>query len=300
MCCFVPQASKEGIQLVQQGDGAITGLWWGLVEVSKLISENVNRPRMLFKTFDLVLNPVPAPSLDPSRETCENFLKKFNNKVLDIRASIKPSIFDPPLSCSPTELLTCFHPISSVQLAGIVSKVKLSTCESDVIPARLLKEVFATLSPAVTAIINNSLESGVVPARFKHAIVHPLLKKPHLDQSIFSNFRPISKLPFISKLLERAVYSQLDSYISMSNVLDTFQLGFRSLHSTETALLKVSNDLLQILDTGSNAVLVLLDLSAAFDTIDHSILLQRLEKWVGIQGTALQWLASILKIEPSQ
>ncbi len=98
------------------------------------------------------------------------------------------------------------------------------------IPARLLKEVFAALSPAVTAIINNSLESGVVPASFKHAIVHPLLKKPHLDQSIFSHFRPISKLPFISKLLERAVYSQLDSYISMSNVLDTFQSGFRSLH----------------------------------------------------------------------
>ncbi len=126
---------------------------------------------MLFKTFDLVLNPVPAPSLDSSRETCENFLKKFNNKILDIRASIKPSIFDPPLSCSPTELLTCFHPISSVQLAGIVSKVKLSTCESDVIPARLLKEVFATLSPAVTAIINNSLESGVVPT-FTFTFMH--------------------------------------------------------------------------------------------------------------------------------
>ncbi len=150
--------------------------------------------------------------------------------------SVKQSIFDPPLSCSPTELLIYFHPISSVQLAGIVSsvqlagivsKVKLSTCESDVIPARLLKEVFATLSPAVTAIINNSLESGVVLASFKHAIVHPLLKKPHLDQSILSNFRPISKLPFISKLLERVVYSQLDSYISMSNVLDTFLSGFK-------------------------------------------------------------------------
>jgi len=97
------------------------------------------------------------------------------------------------------------------------------------IPARLLKEVFAALSPAVTAIINNSLESGVVPASFKPAIVHPLLKKPHLDQSIFSHFRPISKLPFISELLERAVYSQLDSYI-MSNVLHTFQSGSRSLH----------------------------------------------------------------------
>ncbi len=94
-----------------------------------------------------------------------------------------------------TDLLTCFHPISSVQLADIVFKVKSSSCESDVIQAGLFKEVFATLSPAVTAIINNSLANGVVPASFKHAVVHPLLKKPHLDPSILSNFRPISKLP---------------------------------------------------------------------------------------------------------
>ncbi len=74
----------------------------------------------------------------------------------------------------------------------------------------------------------------------------------------------------------------------MSNVLDTFQSGFRCLQSTETALLKVNNDLLQVLDTGSHAVLVLLHLSAAFNTIDHSILLHWLEKLVGIQGAALQ------------
>jgi len=91
------------------------------------------------------------------------------------------------------------------------------------------------------------------------------------------------------------VHDKLNTYLGTFNISDTFQSGFRSMHSTETALLKVSNDLLQILDTGSHAVLVLLDLSVIFDTIDHSILLHRLEKVVGIHGAALQWLASYLK-----
>ncbi len=138
------------------------------------------------------------------------------------------------------------------------------------------------------AIVNNSLANEIVPASFKHALVHHLHKKAHLDQSILCNFRPISKWPFISKLLERVVYSQSDSYISVSNVLDAVQSGFRSLHSTETALLKAINDLLQVLDTGSHAVRVLLDLSAAFETSDHSTLLHQLEKLVGMQGVTLQ------------
>ncbi len=159
-------------------------------------------------------------------------------------------------------------------------------------------EVFATLSPAVTAIINNYLANGVVPASFKHAVVHPLLNKPHLDPSILSNFRPISKFPFTSKLLKRVVYSQLDSYISMSIFLDTFQSGFRYLHSTETALLKVSNYPLQVLDTGSHAVLFYL--SAAFDTIDHCILLHRLENWWELRVLLCSGWLLISKTEPSQ
>ncbi len=148
---------------------------------------------MLFKTIDLVLNPLPFLLIHLVKPV-RTFRFFLNNKVLDIKASFKPSTFDRPVSCLPTDLLTCFHPISSIQLADIlVFEVKSSSCESDVIPARLFKEVFATLSPAITAIINNYLANGVVPASFKHALVHPLLKKPHLDTSILSNFRPIYK-----------------------------------------------------------------------------------------------------------
>lgn len=116
-----------------------------------------------------------------------------------------------------------------------------------------------------------------------------------MDHTVFNNYRPISKLPLISKILEKVVYSQLYSYLNTHDILDTFQSGFRTCHSTESALLKVTNDILLPLDSGSHVVLVLLDLSAAFDTIDHEILLNRLECWVGVQGIALQWFALYLK-----
>ncbi len=95
-----------------------------------------------------------------------------------------------------------------------------------------------------------------------------------------NNYRPISKLTFISKVLEKAVLNQLSPYLIQNNILDAFQFGFRSKHCTEWALLRVVNDLLLFMDSGNCAVLVMLDLSAAFDTVDHCILLNRLKPWL--------------------
>uniref|UniRef100_A0A8C6Q7R0 Reverse transcriptase domain-containing protein n=1 Tax=Nothobranchius furzeri TaxID=105023 RepID=A0A8C6Q7R0_NOTFU len=145
------------------------------------------------------------------------------------------------------------------------------------------------------SIINASLVSGQVPAYFKNAVIHPLLKKtPSLDPSLHSSFRPISKLPFISKILEKVVAKQLTAALDEHNIYDCFQSGFRRAHSTETALLRVSNDLLTHIDAGDCSVLVLLDLTAAFDTVDHHLLLERLRDWVGLSGTALEWFSSYL------
>ncbi len=169
--------------------------------------------------------------------------------------------------------------------------MKFTFCQSDVLPGGLFREVLDTISSTLLAFINSSLINGVFPESFKHAIVQPLLKDP----TVYNNYRPISKLSFISKVLEKIALSQFTSYLDTFNILDPFQSSFRALHSTESALLKVTNYILLSIDSGSSAILILLDISAAFDTVDHDILLKRFECVVGVQGLALEWFASYLK-----
>ncbi len=115
-----------------------------------------------------------------------------------------------------------------------------------------------------------------------------------MDSSFLANFRPISKLPFLSKILEKVVFTQLYSFLNLHGLHEVFQSGFKSLHRTETALLKVFNDVLLATDSGDYAVLMLLDLTSAFDTVDHNILISPMEHCVGIKGTVLEWFRSYL------
>ena len=149
------------------------------------------------------------------------------------------------------------------------------------------------LLPAITDIVNASLRTGSFPTAFKTAVVRPVLKKNNLDSNDLENYRPVSNLPFISKLLEKTVLQQLNNHLSNNN-LHPFQSAYRSNHSTETVLLHTVNDSLLASDSGKVSLLTLLDLSAAFDAIDHTILLTSLEYTFGIHGTALAWFKSYL------
>ena len=124
--------------------------------------------------------------------------------------------------------------------------------------------------PLITAIINKSLATSVVPACFKRAVVRPLLKRPGLDKEVLNNYRPVSNLPYVSKLLEKVVEHHLKDHRDINNLHDFHQSAYRYNYSTETALVKVQNNIAEALDQKRVVVLVMLDLSSAFDVIDHA------------------------------
>uniref|UniRef100_A0A669B0J7 Reverse transcriptase domain-containing protein n=1 Tax=Oreochromis niloticus TaxID=8128 RepID=A0A669B0J7_ORENI len=261
--------------------------------LSGVIADNSHNPRFLFKTFNSLINPCPETPRLASLALCEKFLTHFTGRILSLRVSHPPVMSQAPaLRCSTN--LNQFNPVSLPTLKGIVDHLKNSNAAHDILPSRIIKDGFNIIGPCILSLINLSLLSGCVPAAFKHAVVQPILKKSSLDQNDLANFRPISKLPFLSKILEKIVHSQLQAYLDANNIREKFQSGFKPRHSTETALLRVFNDLLSIADSGRPVVLILLDLSSAFDLVDHNVLLMRLEHLVGITGSALSWFKSYL------
>ena len=176
-----------------------------------------------------------------------------------------------------------------------ISKSPPKACSLDPIPTWLLKSNIDILSPVITKIVNMSLMQGYFPKSMKKALVSPLLKKPTLDKEVRKNYRPVSNLSFLSKIVEKSGMSQVSNFSVSNNLLTKFQSAYREKHSTETALLRVQNDILAYLDEGKGVILCLLDLSAAFDTIDHDVFFQRLFSKLGIQGTVLDWFRSYLE-----
>ncbi len=134
------------------------------------------------------------------------------------------------------------------------------------------------VGPDIATILNCTPSSGFPPFYFKHTTVYLLSKKPSLDPSVLSNCRPISKLPFLSKILEKILSTQLISFMNDNQIFEKFQSDFHSQHSTQTTLVQVSHDLLLAVDSGLFSVLLLLDLSSAFDIANHDVLISHLKK----------------------
>ncbi|KAJ8364809.1 hypothetical protein SKAU_G00136400 [Synaphobranchus kaupii] len=202
-------------------------------------------------------------------------------------------------SCATSELtVTPLHTLEDTDVLQLVTRQRATTCPLDPIPSAVLQSISGEVLPYLSSIFNTSLTCGYVPAVFKTARVTPLLKKPSLDPSDVRNYHPVSLLPFLSKALERAALNQLSVFHHQNNLLNPHQSGFRTGHSTETALLAVTEALVTARASSLSSVLILLDLSAVFDTVNHKLLISILAE-MGISGTALSWFTSYL-IDPTK
>ena len=264
---------------------------------SKLISAS---PRDMFKLVGTLTSSKQKvlPICDSDIALANKIALFFSNKIRKIRDILdnmkvdEPTIPSPQISC----LFSSFEPVSSATVRKVIQRSPTKSSSLDQIPTSVLKisEVLDVILPVITNIINSSLLQGCVPLSLKSAAVTPLIKKQNLDRNELKNYRPISQLSFISKTLERIVSAQLLDHMSLNLLHEPLQSAYKPGHSTETAILRVKNDIDCALGERKGVLLVLLDLSAAFDTVDHTILLKRMNTYLGISGVAHEWFKSYL------
>ncbi|PFX11565.1 putative RNA-directed DNA polymerase from transposon BS [Stylophora pistillata] len=185
--------------------------------------------------------------------------------------------------------------MSEREIEGFVDTIGKKSCDIDPIPASILKECKSALLPILTNIVNMSPQSASMPTAVKEAAIKPKLKKDNQDSEDYSNFRPISNLKVITKIIEKAVSCQLSDHVRDNDLEESFQSVYKHFHSAETALLRVQNDVLLEIDNQKCVVMLLWDMSAAFDTVDHDLLLEPMEKRYGVKGNVLKWFRSYLQ-----
>ena len=264
------------------------------------VEQHAGDQKSLYKIINKLLhrsNEQLLPAYDSLAELTDRFANFFSDKIQKIRLDLlsgRSSIQSIETRTTPSAFLSEFRSVSEADVEKIIKKSSTKSCSLDPLPTWLLKDCLPCLLPVLTKIINLSLSESVMPVDFKEAILTPLLKKVLLNPEMLKNFRPVSNLAYISKLIEMVVDVQTTEHMDVNCIHETFQSAYKPLHSTETAMLRVKNDVLHALDDGNAVLLVCLDLSAAFDTVDHAILLDRLEKRVGITGKCLKWFRSYL------
>ena len=247
------------------------------------------------------------PSNKSNHVIAEDMSKFYVEKVENIRHKIvsdsrshanttnTASFSVTALNSNCNECFSSFKLLSISDVKDLVTSAKKKFSFLDPVPISLITEFIDLLYPLILQIINSSISSGIFPELLKHAVISPILKKHTLDPEIFQHYRPVSSLPFLSKVLESNLFNQINTYLEQNRLYSFYQSAYRKNHSCETSLFKLITDIQAFHSQGDSTVLILLDQSAAFDTIDHGILINKLQLHFGITGNALKLLKSYLE-----
>ena len=254
------------------------------VTISRLKSLGLTKNR-LTAFVKVTENVQPLPSHKSPLLLVDEFMMFFSNKIKDLKSKLRSSeLSSAKMSLTISQVPSVSSKVSVNYVSELLGKSKTKSSILDPAPTSVIKQSIEVVSPAISSIVNESLSSGVFPKSLKRAVIGPTIKKHGLDEEVYANYRPITNIAFLSKILEQVTSTQTLNYLVLNGLLAKLQSAYRAFYSTETALLRVFNDILSI---------VLLDLSAAaFD--DHAALLARLKYRYGICGTMLKWFESYL------
>ena len=263
------------------------------------ISNAKNSQKALFSICKNLLDMSKCRAL-PSHPCPVVLADKFNKYFIEKIEKIRRSFVAVPGPVLGNGVDTYTGPIMSefsYATPECVKKIMLSkpikSSPEDPLPGFLFKDCIDQLLPAVTCLVNLSLSTGSVDG-LKDSIVTPIIKKAGSDPEVLKNYRPVCNTLYLSKTIERTVLSQANCHMNLIKAHTPNQSGYKPNHSCETLLLKVTNDIFTNLDNSKCTIAVLLDLSAAFDTVDHNELLNILWFQLGFRGTVFKWFENFL------
>ena len=268
-----------------------------LKSTSGKVEESKGDTKMLYSlvrylTGTKVQNPMPNNTGD--KKLANNFADYFIEKIQKIWDDLDGNPKFKPKRNSNITPLKIFEPTTADEVTTIIKEMKTKSCKLDFLPMSLLKKALPYEINTITNIMNVFLEQGVFPDSWKTAIIRPLLKKLGLEL-ITSNYRPVSNLPFLPKVLEKIVLARYNDHCDRYNLIPSFQLAYRPKHSCETSMVKLVNDLLWSMERKEATAVAVIDLSATFDMVDHNILIDLLHETFGTGDKALRWFQSYLK-----
>ena len=272
-------------QKIGNAEGDINATW-------KIINNLINKNKPQNKIDNLKVESQPENITDPT-EIAHHFNSFFTNIGPDLASKIncRDKHFSQFLS-EPKQNAMFLIPTNEHEILQMVKTLKSKRSSGyDGISTKLLKQIIPNIVAPLEYIFNLSLSTGCCPDLLKIAKVIPIYKKD--DPHLLTNYRPISLLPAISKILEKLVYKRLSSFLTLNNILNPSQFGFRKKYSTDFAITKLLDKVTQSLSEKEHVIALFMDLSKAFDTIDHNILLYKLKRY-GIRGFALSWFKSYL------
>ena len=256
-------------------------------ETYKIFNKLMNRVHQTtFPTHNselILANKFSKFYFDKIRQIREEFLLDSNVRDRKVMETVR---VDFPLEN--------FEPITYEEIFTITKNLLNKQSMLDVVPCKLFKQVVVELLPTLFRIISNSFKLGVFPSGLKVSSVTPVIKSRNVDPDNFCNYRPVSNLPILSKIIEKCALSQLNKHMEVNHLNSLYQSAYRVNHSCETAIVKLMDDVIKSFDKNTYSIMTFLDFSAAFDTVDHGLLIDKLKCKFGIKGIALKWFKSYL------